>query len=255
MAYNLNSPVRVGGLKTVLQSVNTKINGLSSVYAPLTDFNTVKNKVDGIEAGAQVNKIESITIDGTAQTITGKAVALDLGNYALKSDIAAGIRLKGSVANFAALPADAEVGDMYNVKAAGGTDENGVAIKAGDNVVRTGTGWDNYGGTIDLSGYVEKVTGKQLSTNDYTTEEKTKLAAIEAGAQVNKIESIKLNGTALDITEKGVNIDTSGKMDKVSGAVAGNIATFGANGQIIDSNVTFATDAEIAEMVAEVLGA
>ena len=32
---------------------------------------------------------------------------------------------------------------------------------------------------------VDKVAGKGLSTNDYTTEEKTKLASIEDGAQVN----------------------------------------------------------------------
>lgn len=36
-----------------------------------------------------------------------------------------------------------------------------------------------------LASKVDKVTGKGLSTNDYTTDEKTKLAGIEAGAQVN----------------------------------------------------------------------
>lgn len=36
--------------------------------------------------------------------------------------------------------------------------------------------------TVDLSGYVQKETGKGLSTNDYTTDEKTKLAGIADGA-------------------------------------------------------------------------
>lgn len=36
--------------------------------------------------------------------------------------------------------------------------------------------------TVDLSNYVEKETGKGLSTNDYTTEEKEKLAGIAEGA-------------------------------------------------------------------------
>ena len=36
-----------------------------------------------------------------------------------------------------------------------------------------------------LEGKVDKVTGKQLSTNDYTTAEKTKLTGIAAGAEVN----------------------------------------------------------------------
>lgn len=38
---------------------------------------------------------------------------------------------------------------------------------------------------VDLSGKVDKETGKGLSTNDYTTAEKTKLAGIATGAEVN----------------------------------------------------------------------
>ena len=34
----------------------------------------------------------------------------------------------------------------------------------------------------------------------FSNEEKVKLAGIEAGAQVNKLESVKVNGSALDIT-------------------------------------------------------
>lgn len=44
---------------------------------------------------------------------------------------------------------------------------------------------------------VDKVSGKGLSTNDYTTNEKNKLAGIEAGAEVNTIESISVNGTPI----------------------------------------------------------
>lgn len=44
---------------------------------------------------------------------------------------------------------------------------------------------------------VDKVTGKGLSTEDYTTAEKTKLNGIEAGAEENVIETVKVNGTAL----------------------------------------------------------
>ncbi len=71
--------------------------------------------------------------------------------------------------------------------------------------------------TEDLEDKVDKVDGKGLSTNDYTTDEKEKLEAVESGAQVNVIESIKVDGTELTATEKGVNIDLSGKVDKVEG--------------------------------------
>lgn len=44
-----------------------------------------------------------------------------------------------------------------------------------------------------LANKVDKVSGKQLSTNDYTTAEKTKLSGIEEGAQVNTITGVKGN--------------------------------------------------------------
>ena len=42
-----------------------------------------------------------------------------------------------------------------------------------------------------LDGKVDKVTGKGLSTNDYTSAEKTKLSGIETGAQKNTITGVK----------------------------------------------------------------
>jgi len=58
------------------------------------------------------------------------------------------------------LPAEPEIGDVYNIKTAGGTDSQGVSIKAGDNVVckakKTETEdaqWDVLSGTVDLSAY------------------------------------------------------------------------------------------------------
>ena len=53
---------------------------------------------------------------------------------------------------------------------------------------------------------VDKVTGKGLSTNDYTTTEKNKLSGIASGAQVNTIENIAVNGTTQTISGKLVNI-------------------------------------------------
>ena len=41
-----------------------------------------------------------------------------------------------------------------------------------------------------LANKVDKETGKGLSSNDYTANEKTKLANVAAGAQVNTIEGV-----------------------------------------------------------------
>lgn len=53
---------------------------------------------------------------------------------------------------------------------------------------------------------VDKVEGKGLSTNDYTTEEKTKLEGITSGAQVNVIETVKVNGVTLTPVDKAVDV-------------------------------------------------
>ena len=69
-----------------------------------------------------------------------------------------------------------------------------------------------------LESKVDKVNGKGLSTNDLTNALKANYDAAAthaqsshapAGAQVNVIESVKVDGTALSITNKAVNIDTS----------------------------------------------
>lgn len=57
---------------------------------------------------------------------------------------------------------------------------------------------------IDVSNKVDKVTGKGLSTNDYTTAEKNKLKDIEAGSQANKIEKIYVNDIEQTIKDKTV---------------------------------------------------
>lgn len=58
--------------------------------------------------------------------------------------------------------------------------------------------------------FVAKETGKGLSTNDYTNADKTKLNGVATGAQANKIESVKVNDTALTPdSSKAVNVDLS----------------------------------------------
>ena len=58
-----------------------------------------------------------------------------------------------------------------------------------------------------VNGKVDAEPGKTLTTNDYTSTEKSKLAGIAAGAQVNVLETVKVNGTALTSDgHKAVNV-------------------------------------------------
>lgn len=83
-----------------------------------------------------------------------------LSDYAKKSDITTVYKYKGSVNTYSALPEARynTIGDVYNIIQADETNK----INAGDNVVWTGTTWDNLAGIvkIDLSPTVFNVTGK-----------------------------------------------------------------------------------------------
>ena len=57
-----------------------------------------------------------------------------------------------------------------------------------------------------IANFVQQEAGKGLSANDLTDTLLQKLNGIADGAQVNVIESVKVNGVALDITEKSVNV-------------------------------------------------
>lgn len=63
---------------------------------------------------------------------------------------------------------------------------------------------------------VDKETGKGLSSNDFTSAEKTKLANVASGAQVNVLEGIQKNGTNVTITNKIANISVPTKLSDLT---------------------------------------
>lgn len=67
-----------------------------------------------------------------------------------------------------------------------------------------------------LGGKVDAVSGKGLSTNDYTSAEKQKLSGIANGAQVNAIESVKVNGTKLTPSSKAVDVTVPTKTSQLT---------------------------------------
>lgn len=181
----------------------------------------------------------------------------------IAAKISSTYKAAGSVA-FAALPtlAAAIEGNVYNISDEFTTTEDfveaaGTKYPAGTNIVCIKVGeaykWDVLAGFVDLSAYetaeaagakyatkteltnglagkVSVVEGKGLSTEDYTTEDKTKLAGIAAGAQVNVIDGVsdefEINAEGKVLGVKGIasskitGLDTSleGKVDKVIGS-------------------------------------
>ena len=153
-----------------------KVDKVEGKQLSTNDYTTTeKTKLTGIDDGAQVNVIETVKVNGSALTVTEKGINIDLSEYAKSADLTSALIYKGTVASYAELPtADQKVGDVYNVTAADSTHN----LNAGENVAWNGSDWDNLGGVTDLSGKVDKETGKGLSTNDFTDSLKKKLEDI-----------------------------------------------------------------------------
>lgn len=88
--------------------------------------------------------------------------------------------------------------------------------------------------TDALAGKVDTEEGKGLSTNDFTDTLLEKLNGIEAGAEVNVIESISLNSVPLEISGKAVNVPiaTVGALGVVQSSAAENGVTVTSNGSM-----------------------
>ena len=74
------------------------------------------------------------------------------------------------------------IGDVYNIRTAGGVDVDGTEIKAGDNVIYNGSGWDNCGGIFDTSNLVkESKFSSEISRVDTTiTKVNSSISTLEA---------------------------------------------------------------------------
>lgn len=91
-------------------------------------------------------------------------------------------------------------------------------------------------------GLVDAVTGKGLSANDYTDADKTKLAGLEAGAQANVIESVQVNGSALPVSGKAVNVSVPTNNSQLTNG-AGYVTAAGAAAAAPVQSVNGATGA------------
>ena len=99
-----------------------------------------------------------------------------------------------------------------------------------------------------LQGKVNVEKGKGLSTNDFTTELMNKLNGIQTGAQANILESVKVAGQALPISEKAVDIviATAQAAGVVKGSDAENKIAVGVDGtmEVNSINVNKLTQTE-----------
>ena len=141
----------------------------------------------------------------TLANSTNDKVYIDVGNLIEYVTSGSGANDMVKIAVSADHKVTASITDGSITKAKLATAVQDSLNKADSAIQQTGltTALEPYAKTADVArDYVAKEAGKRLMAEA----EGTKLEGIEAGAQVNKIESVKVGGTALEITEKAVNI-------------------------------------------------
>ena len=94
---------------------------------------------------------------------------------------------------------------------------------------------------IQLNNKVDKVQGKQLSTNDYTNADKNKLAGIETGAQVNKPVDDELSTTSTNPVQNKVVTEAINNRITKNGGETGTSFVLSSNGKNFYSHTTAGT--------------
>lgn len=213
-------------------------------------------RIDALEqTGAQANKIESIKVNGTAQSIAAdKSVNISVptktsqltndSSFQTSAQVVEAINTaisKSGHASFekaASVPAvDAAKENVLYLVLNTTTKHYDIYAKIkADNGSYTMELLDDT--TVDLSGKVDKVAGKGLSTNDYTTAEKNKLTGIAEGA--NKYVHPSYTAKASGLYK--VTVDATGHVSAVAVVTKGDITALGIPGSDTQySNATAST--------------
>ena len=159
-----------------------------------------KANADAIAAHTGNSDIHVTTSDKTSWGAKYDKPSVGIPSTDMTQAVQDSLALADSAVQAADISGKAEKSEMSIEAVAGDATKKNITLKSGlsQEVV---IAHQDISGKLDSSvaaeTYVAKVTGKDLSTNDYTDAEKTKLSGISAGAQVNVIESVKVNGTAL----------------------------------------------------------
>lgn len=276
MAYNEEKLARLKHLKQLAQKAKAESDAVATRVKALEDV------------GAQANKIESIKVNGAAQAIgSDKSVNISVptktsqlnndSTFQTSAQVVAAINTAISKSGHASFQ------KVDAVPKADAAQENilylvmNTTTKHYDIYAKIKGSSDSYtmelldDTTVDLSGKVDKVAGKGLSTNDYTTAEKTKLAGIAEDA--NKYVHPTHTAAASGLYK--VTVDALGHVTATTKVTKNDITALGIPGQDTTypeattakaglmsaadksklDGMTIATDAEVSEMLTEVFGA
>ena len=166
-----------------------------------------------------------------ATTLAGYGITDAYTKEEVDGKLSGALHFKGTVTYLSELPTTGQAqGDVYQVTYAVNEADYvaGTTVVSNSEFVWNGTEWEELGSIIDLSAYATKenvaaglATKSDLGHTHESTEitdfanavatvmadATAKLDGIEEGAQVNVIETVKVNGTALTVEGKAVNVE------------------------------------------------
>lgn len=210
--YNVRDVPQVGGIKTMLSRISTRLTALesggNSLKAAAVDGNTLKfyTTTDTTVAAAY-------TIDLPAEMFLDAASTTFVSRFAY----AAATYPNTTNPNLDGKPV--MVLGVKTKSADGKTTTVSYSFLNMSALVDTYTASDT---TIAVSGYTLKVRVSEAANN------------------------------ALTVKNDGLHVDVSGKVDKVTTATSGDLVIFGSGGALSDSEHKIATDAEFTAMLDEV---
>ena len=217
IAQNGANPVTGGAIHTALAG---KVDKVSGKQLSTEDFTTdYKEKMDGVESGAEVNIVETVQVNGVALPVSNKTV--NVGVPTATSDLTNDSNFP-SDANY--VHTDNNFTDTLKSKL-DGIESGATAVTVDDAVTENGenpvTGAAIYD---ELDTKVDKVSGKQLSTEDYSTAEKTKLSGIEEQANKTVVDSAVSASSTNPVQNKVIKAELDKKADLEDIYVADNVA-------------------------------
>ena len=185
---------QVTGLQAELNAKSGTGHTHSSATQNAAGFLSAADKIrlDGIATGAQVNVGTNLS-QGARSTTTLR----------IDSSTGSNLTLPAVTTSLAGLMTST---DKTRLNVLHSLLEENTANNVVDSINEVLAIFNNYPEGADLvtalAGKVDKVTGKVLSSNDYTTAEKNKLAGIDTGAQKNVATNLGINtsGTTNTIT-------------------------------------------------------
>lgn len=212
--------VRKSELDTKLDKAGGTINGSLiiandlSVQGKTTSVDTQSLKV--ADKLIYVARDNTATLTSPAGLITPKYDGTNNGGIVYDST---GTAYVGDIALDSNGNVDVNSSDLQPIATRDATIADGNIVRWSNTnltLVDTGINVDNVAKKTELDNKVDKVTGKGLSTNDFTNDEKNKLAGIESKAQVNVIETIEAgNNITVSKSDKKVTISATSGVDVV----------------------------------------